>query len=93
MTVRSYAECRPKKIQEFARIIFVDDIVKHSRKAEDHAPLKIRPLYDLQPESSQIVRSLDFTVLIHLKSDFYQATTLEVFVPNEKCNNFLFCRL
>lgn len=36
------------KLQEFARIIFVDDILNHSKKLEDHKPLEERPSYESQ---------------------------------------------
>lgn len=46
MTVRALRDCKPHKIQEFARIILVEDILKHVKKNEDHEPLKERPTFE-----------------------------------------------
>lgn len=40
---RTVAELR---VQEFARIIFVDDINNFSKKVEDQKPLQYRPSYE-----------------------------------------------
>lgn len=46
MTARALRDCRPHKIQEFARIFVVDDIFKHGRVDADHEPLKERPAFE-----------------------------------------------
>lgn len=46
MTIRALGRCESKKLQEFARIIFVDDYSTHKPKYEDHEPLTQRPSYD-----------------------------------------------
>lgn len=50
ITVRGLGLCKQYnyKIQEFARIIFVDDLKNHVRNVEDHRPLKKRPAFELQ---------------------------------------------
>lgn len=51
MTVRGLNRCREEKlgkIQEFARIIFVDDLKKNSFDPEDSRPLQKRPVYEAQ---------------------------------------------
>lgn len=48
ITLRGLDTCRELKTQEFARIIFVDDITNYSAKAEDHEPLKDIPSYESQ---------------------------------------------
>lgn len=45
LTVHTVASC-DAKLQEFARIIFVDNVLNHPRKIEHHAPLKKKPSYD-----------------------------------------------
>lgn len=56
MIVRPFAECA--HAQEIARIMFVDDISKHTREIEHHAPTKIKPVVDLQPKEPEIVCSI-----------------------------------
>lgn len=46
LTVRTCGTCILARVQEFARIIFVDDILNHSKKIEDHQPLLMRPPYE-----------------------------------------------
>lgn len=58
MTVRALRDCRPRKIQEFARIIVVDDILKHGKTNEDHEPLKERPAFE-SLDVPKIVSSLN----------------------------------
>lgn len=50
ITVRGLGLCKRYngKIQEFARIIFVDNLRNHERKFEDYRPLKKRPAYEKQ---------------------------------------------
>lgn len=48
MTIRGLNRCRERKIQEFARIIFVDDLSTFSRKAEHARPMKKRPDFEAQ---------------------------------------------
>ncbi|XP_055295200.1 uncharacterized protein LOC129564973 [Sitodiplosis mosellana] len=43
--VRGLGSCIKLELQEFARIIFVDDYSTFSSKVEDHEPLAIRPNY------------------------------------------------
>lgn len=38
--------CKFIKLQEFARIIFVDNIRNYTIKADDHEPLKEAPTYE-----------------------------------------------
>lgn len=45
LTVRTVESCG-STLQEFARIIFVDDVLNHPKKIEDHAPLAKRPSFD-----------------------------------------------
>lgn len=46
MIVRALRDCKLNKIQEFARIILVEDIFKHVKTNEDHEPLTERPAYE-----------------------------------------------
>lgn len=46
MTIRALDTTKAFKAQEFARIIFVDDINNYSAKLSDHEPLKQRPAYE-----------------------------------------------
>lgn len=45
LTVRTCGSCILARVQEFARIVFVDDILNHVKKIEDHRPLLNRPHY------------------------------------------------
>lgn len=45
MTVRGLTVCKVG-LQEFARIIFVDDINNFVKKPEHHGPLEDRPSYN-----------------------------------------------
>lgn len=69
LTVRALGVCGPMKLQEFARIIFVDNIFDYTKKIEHHAPLTKRPSYDsisLEPPavvSSIMISSFFFTLL------------------------------
>lgn len=46
LTVRALGLCRSLKLQEFARVIFVDRITNYTSLFEDYEPLKERPAYD-----------------------------------------------
>lgn len=46
ITVRALFFCAQFKLQEFARIVFVDNIHNHTAKLEDHEPLKQRPAFE-----------------------------------------------
>lgn len=46
LTVRALDRCSVQKLQEFARIIFVDDIFNYTSRVEDHRPLERRPTYE-----------------------------------------------
>lgn len=46
LTVRGLGVCDSAKIQEFGRIIFVDNIFDYEKKLEHHAPLIKRPSFD-----------------------------------------------
>lgn len=59
MTVRALRDCRQHKIQEFARIILVDDVLKHVKFHEDHEPLKERPAFE-SLDTPKIVSFLRF---------------------------------
>lgn len=59
MTVRALRDCRPHKIQEFARIIFVNDVHKHVKMHEDHEPLEDRPTFE-SLDTPKIVSFLRF---------------------------------
>lgn len=61
MTVRALGVCAKKKVQEFARIIFVDNLFNCTRKMEHHEPLSLakRPSYDAVPLKPQAVVSWD----------------------------------
>lgn len=50
ITVRGLGLCKlyNYKTQEFARIIFVNDLKEHKRKFDDYRPLKNRPIYEAQ---------------------------------------------
>lgn len=66
ITVRALGWCIETKLQEFARIIFVDNFETNTRQFEDHEPLKIRPDYT---DVSKIVKS--YKLLFNLlKSSF-----------------------
>lgn len=45
ITVRGLGTCVGLELQEFARIIFVDDYSTYTPKIEDHEPLAERPSY------------------------------------------------
>lgn len=45
VTVRGLGGCKLQEIQEFARIIFVDDLNNYTKRVEDHAPLEDKPAY------------------------------------------------
>lgn len=57
--VRTVESC-DAQIQEYARIIFVDDVLNHPRKIEDHAPLEGRASFDslFDGAKSKVVRFL-----------------------------------
>lgn len=46
LTIRALGICESLKMQEFARIVFVDNIFNHARKKEHHTPLTKRPSFD-----------------------------------------------
>lgn len=46
MSVRGLLSCKQKRLQEFAKIIFVDDFSNFTAKNEDHQPPRERPNYD-----------------------------------------------
>lgn len=46
ITVRVLGACLDEKLQEFARIIFVDDIINYSKKFDDYEQLKERPAFE-----------------------------------------------
>lgn len=46
LTLRGLDTCREVKSQEFARIIFVDNIYDYSAKLEDHEPFKEVPSFE-----------------------------------------------
>lgn len=46
LTVRALGVCRDLKLQEFARIIFVNSITNYTSLFEDYEPLKKRPAYE-----------------------------------------------
>lgn len=50
ITVRGLGLCMRYnyKTQEFARIIFVDNLKEHKRKFDDYRPLEKRPIYEIQ---------------------------------------------
>lgn len=60
LTIRALGGCTSNKIQEFARIIFVDNIFNHPRKYEDQAPLTKRPSYDSVSVAPPAVVNLNF---------------------------------
>lgn len=45
MNVRTLSGCSHLKIQEFARLKFVDDVLNHDADIEDYEPLAKRPTY------------------------------------------------
>lgn len=47
LTVRALGVCRDLKLQEFARIIFIDSITNYTSLFEDYEPLKEKPSYEL----------------------------------------------
>lgn len=59
--MRGLARCEDTKLQEFARVIFVDDLKTHVRKYEDHEPLAIRPDYYAFNDSLKSVSLIYFT--------------------------------
>lgn len=61
LTVRGVTGCKILKLQEFARILFVDDIHNYTRKLEHHEPLKEMPKYD----SLDYPKTVGFSV-VHL---------------------------
>lgn len=46
LTVRTCGSCILAAVQEFARIIFVDNILSHPKNIEDHKPLLTKPAYE-----------------------------------------------
>lgn len=46
LTVRALEACKDFSIQEFTRIIFVDNIANYSTKIGDHEPFKDRQAYE-----------------------------------------------
>lgn len=64
MTVRGVTICAMFKVQEFARIIFVDDIHNHATKLEDHEPLKERPSYESldYPRTVSVINTMAWSV-------------------------------
>lgn len=75
LIVRGLDACKYLKLQEFARIIFVDDIYNHSKKLEDQKPLKERPDYESQ-DFPKIVCGRSFRI--------DQNTLLSLFIFNSR---------
>lgn len=57
ITVRALGFCEKQKLQEFARVKFLDDFADFMSKREDHEPLTIRP--DYFENTKKIVRLSD----------------------------------
>lgn len=83
MTVRTLGACEPLKIQEFARIIFVDNIYNYTTKHVDQKPLKKRPSYEsVTPKlvcCQQIINTNFFVnvlliIIAHITSKTYSQT-------------------
>lgn len=47
-------------IQEYARIIFVDDVLNHPRAFKDHAPMEERSSYDKLAKAPSKIVSFPF---------------------------------
>lgn len=73
LSVRGLSPCNEFKLQEFARIIFVPDLLNHTKNSEDHEPLTERPDYEAQdyPKivrgSADVFSSFMHTILIEHK--------------------------
>lgn len=46
MSVRGLLSCKERRLQEFAKIIFVDDLSNFTAMLGDHEPPRERPNYD-----------------------------------------------
>lgn len=64
LTVRLLGACEEMQIQEFARIIFVDDILNHARTPNDQRPLKKRPSY--KSVTPKVVCSFTMNKIMHI---------------------------
>lgn len=69
LTVRGLEACRDFFTQEFARIIFVDDIHNYSTKIENHEPFHQRPDYATLniPKIVSILKALNKRLNIRIK--------------------------
>lgn len=93
MKVRALGNCRNFELQEFARIIFIDDFETHSPKLEDHEPLAERPNYFTQ-ENEDSLKSVSWSTSEQSKVYyFYHVVNIQnifryyIFLPT-----FLYCR-
>lgn len=84
MTIRALGVCASKKVQEFARIIFVDNLFNCTRKLEHHAPLSLakRPSYDAVSPAvvslNEVIIFIFFTFSVASKHSFFEDIELPI---------------
>lgn len=90
--VRALGGCAAAKLQEFARIVFVDDYNTHKPRVEDQAPLTKRPTYESLEDPNASVSSLK-KVFFNCLSIYFHFFVFQNLVNKLSLNLIIFCSI